>query len=99
MVKGKDKHSEKLVFLPSWLETCEWLVHSPFQMGGFASVALCMITRLILEHRKGQKRPFVTTPFQKLEKASGKDGALERHQKMQYHQRALDAGVALIQSA
>ena len=46
-----------------------------------------------------QKKPNVTTPFQKLKKATGKDGALERRQKMQCHKRALDTSVALIQSA
>lgn len=35
----------------------------------------------------------------KAEKATGKDGALERRQKMQCHQKALDTSVALIQSA
>ena len=35
----------------------------------------------------------------KLKKDAGKDGALERHQKVQCHQRVLDTGVALIQSA
>ena len=37
--------------------------------------------------------------FQKLKKATGKDEALERRQKMQCHQKALDTSVALIQSA
>ena len=37
--------------------------------------------------------------IQKLKKATGKDGALERRQKMQCHKRALDTSVALIQSA
>ena len=46
-----------------------------------------------------QKKPNVTAPFQKLKKATGKDGALERRQKMQCHKRALDTSVALIQSA
>ena len=48
---------------------------------------------------RAQKRPPVTAPFQKLKKATGKDGALERRQKMQCHKRALDTSVALIQSA
>ena len=46
-----------------------------------------------------QKKPNVIVPFQKLKKATGKDGALERRQKMQCHKRALDTSVALIQSA
>ena len=46
-----------------------------------------------------QKKPNVTAPFKKLKKATGKDGALERRQKMQCHKRALDTSVALIQSA
>ena len=46
-----------------------------------------------------QKKPNVTAPFQKLKNATGKDGALERRQKMQCHKRALDTSVALIQSA
>ena len=78
VAKGRDKHSNKLVFQSSWLETCWWLVYSPCQ---------------------ARKRPLVTAPFQKLEKATGKDKALERHQKMQCHQRALDTGVAQIQSS
>ena len=32
---------------------------------------------------RAQKRPLVTAPFQKLKKAAGEDGALERRQKMQ----------------
>ena len=48
---------------------------------------------------RAQKRPPVTAPFKKLKKATGKDGALERRQKMQCHQKALDTSVALIQSA
>ena len=48
---------------------------------------------------RAQKRPLVTAPFKKLKKATGKDGALERRQKMQCHKRALDTSVALIQSA
>ena len=48
---------------------------------------------------RAQKRPPVTAPFQKLKKATGKEGALERRQKMQCHQKALDTSVALIQSA
>ena len=46
-----------------------------------------------------KKKTLVTAPFQKLEKPSGKDGALKHHHKMQCHQRALDAGVASVQSA
>ena len=48
---------------------------------------------------RAQKKPNVTAPFQKLKNATGKDGALERRQKMQCHKRALDTSVALIQSA
>ena len=47
---------------------------------------------------RAQKRPPVTAPFQMLEKATGKDGLLELHQKMQCHQLALEAGIAIIRS-
>ena len=47
---------------------------------------------------RAQKRPLVTAPSQMLEKATGKDGLLERHQKMQCHQLALEAGIAIIRS-
>ena len=55
-----------------------------------------MITR---SDPPAQKKTLATAPFQKLEKPSNKDGALKHHHKMQRHQRALDTGVALVQSA
>ena len=55
-----------------------------------------MITR---SDPPAQKKTLAIAPFQKLEKPSSKDGALKHHHKMQCHQRALDAGVALVQSA
>ena len=45
-----------------------------------------------------QKRPLVTAPFQTLEKATGKDGVLERHEKIQYYQLALEADIAITRS-
>lgn len=45
---------------------------------------------------RAQKRPLVTAPFQKLEKAAGKDGILERHQKLQCCPLALEAGITII---
>ena len=47
---------------------------------------------------RAQRRPLVTAPFQKLEKATVKYGVLELHQKMQCHQLALEAGIAIIRS-
>ena len=95
MVKGKDKHTKKHVFQPSWLEKYTWLVYSPSQMGGFCKY--CVMHNNPSDPR-AQKRPLVTAPFQKLKKATGKNGALERHQKMQCHQLALEAGIAIIRS-
>ena len=45
---------------------------------------------------RAQKRPLVTAPFQKLEKAARKDGILERHQKLQCCPLALEAGITII---
>ena len=77
VVKGKDKHTKKLVFQPSWLEKYKWLAYSPSQMGGFCK---CCVMHNNLSDPRVQKRPLVTAPFQKLEKATGKDGVLERHE-------------------
>ena len=64
-------------------------------MGGFCKY--CVMLNNPSDPR-AQKRPLVTAPFQMLEKATGKDGVLERHQKMQCHQLALEAGIAIIRS-
>ena len=64
-------------------------------MGGFCKY--CVMHNNPSDPR-AQKRPLVTAPFQKLKKATGKNGALERHQKMQCHQLALEAGIAIIRS-
>ena len=64
-------------------------------MGGFRKY--CVMHSYPSDPR-AQKRPLVTAPFQMLEKATGKDGVLERHQKMQCHQLALEAGIAIIRS-
>ena len=95
VVKGKDKRTTKLVFQPSWLEKYTWLVYSLSQVGGFRKY--CVMHNNPSDPR-AQKRPLVTAPFQKLKKATGKNGALERHQKMQCHQLALEAGIAIIRS-
>ena len=64
-------------------------------MGGFRKY--CVMHSYPSDPR-AQKRPLVTAPLQMLEKATGKDGVLERHQKMQCHQLALEAGIAIIRS-
>ena len=45
------------------------------------------------------EKAICNSSIQKVKKATGKDGALERRQKMQCHKRTLDTSVALIQSA
>ena len=79
-VKGKDRHTQKLVFQPSWLEKYTWLVYNPLQMKGFCKYCVMHNNP---SNPRAQKRSLVTAPFQKLEKATGKDGVLECHQKMQ----------------
>ena len=64
-------------------------------MGGFCKYCVMHNNP---SHPQAQKRPLVTAPFQKLEKATGKDGVLEYHQKMQCHQMALEARIAIIRS-
>ena len=64
-------------------------------MGGFCKY--CVMLNNPSDPR-AQKRPLVTAPFQELEKATGKERVLERHQKMQCHQWALEAGIAIIRS-
>ena len=93
MVKGKDKRTTKLVFQPSWLEKYTWLVYSLSQVGGFRKY--CVMHNNPSDPR-AQKRPLVIAPFQKLEKAAGKDGILERHQKLQCCPLALEAGITII---
>ena len=96
-VNGKDKHSKKLVFQPPWLEMCKWLVYSSSQWEVFGKY--CVMHDNPIGSSSTEKKTLVTAPFQKLEKPSSKDGALKHHHKMQCHQRALDTGVALVQSA
>ena len=95
VVKGKDKDTKMFVFQPSWLDKYTWLVCSPSQMGGFCKYCAMHNSPSV---PRAQKRPLVTAPFQKLEKATVKDGVLERHQKIQCHQLALEAGIAIIRS-
>ena len=64
-------------------------------MGGFCKY--CVMLNNPSDPR-AQKRPLVTAPFQELEKATGKERVLERHQKIQCHQWALEAGIAIIRS-
>ena len=64
-------------------------------MGGFCKY--CVMHNNPSDPR-AQKRPLVTAPFQELEKATGKERVLERHQKIQCHQWALEAGIAIIRS-
>lgn len=94
-VKGKDRHTQKLVFQPSWLEKYTWPVYNPLQMKGFCKYCVMHNNP---SNPRAQKRSLVTAPFQKLEKATGKDGVLERHQKMQSHQLALESGIGIIRS-
>ena len=60
VVKGKDKHTKKLVFQRSWLAKYKWLVYSPSQMGGFCKY--CVMHNNPSDPRV-QKRPLVTAPF------------------------------------
>ena len=71
------------------------MVYSPSRMGGFRKY--CVMHSNPSDPR-AQNRSLVTAPFKMLEKATGKDGLLERHQKMQCHQLALEAGIAIIRS-
>jgi hypothetical protein len=71
----------------------KWLVYSPSQMGGFCKYCVFQFSDSI-----AQKRPLITAPFQKLDKAIGKDGVFERHQNTHDHKMAVDAGINLIHS-
>ena len=60
-------------------------------MGGFCKY--CVMQNVL---PWSQKKQLVTAPFQKLDKAIGKDGVLERHQSTNDHKLAVDAVFALI---
>ena len=64
-------------------------------MGGFCKY--CVMHNNPSDPR-AQKRPLVTAPSQKLQKATGKDGVLERQQKLQCHKLVLKASIAIMRS-
>ena len=94
-LREKTNIPKSLCSSPHGWKKYTWLVYSPSQMGGFCKY--CVMHNNPSDPR-AKKRPLVTAPFQKLEKATGKDGVLEHHQKMQCHQLALEAGIAIIRS-
>ena len=74
----------------SWLIHFNWLVYSPSVKGGYCKY--CVL--LFAEDNSTRTTPgvLVATPFTNFQKATGKDGILTSHEKLQYHKDAMMAG-------
>ena len=92
VTRGKNKETKKLVFQSSWLQKYGWLVYSPVAEGGLCK--FCVVFSNENDKRK-YHGTFVTRPFTNLVKATGKDGALEKHTNLQYHKDSVQMGLDL----
>ena len=88
--KEGEKGHKTLRFQKAWLEKYKWLVYSPLIQGGLCKFCVLFpptnprITCGVL----------VTNSMQQIRKATGKDGYLARHEKLDYHKDALFRGNA-----
>ena len=91
--KGRKKINKVLTFQHSWMEKYKWLVYSPSQEGGYCKFCVLFPPK---DPRIKTIGVLVQSCMQKLHKVSGKDGYLAVHDNLEYHNAAVEQGMAVI---
>ena len=90
VTRQKEGRSYYLKFQESWLVYFKWLVYSPPAKGGYYKY--CVLFFANDNSTRTKPGVLVATPFTNFRKATGKDGILTSHEKLQYHKDAMMAG-------
>lgn len=90
VTRQKEGRSYYVKFQESWLIHFKWLVYSPSAKGGYCKYCVLFFAK----DNSTRTKPgvLVATPFTNFRKATGKDGILTSHEKLQYHKDAMMAG-------
>ena len=90
VTRQKEGRSYDVKFQESWLVYFKWLVYSPSAKGGYCKYCVLFFAK----DNSTRTKPgvLVATPFTNFRKATGKDGILTSHEKLQYHKDAMMAG-------
>ena len=90
VTRQKEGRSYYVKFRESWLIHFKWLVYSPSAKRGYCEY--CVLFFANDNSTRTKPGVLVATPFTNFRKATGKDGILISHEKLQYHKDAMMAG-------
>lgn len=93
VTRQKEGRSYYVKFRESWLIHFKWLVYSPSAKRGYCEY--CVLFFANDNSTRTKPGVLVATPFTNFRKATGKDGILTSHEKLQYHKDAMMAGSEL----